>query len=94
MVTITKYETSTCGPCKMVGAELEKVKAVRDDVEVVIVDCNVEPDKAMAANITLVPVLVISDAGGNSRRLEGMQTVAQINDAIDFKETPKPKEAN
>lgn len=62
-VVLIDFYAPWCGPCKMVTPILEEISKERDDLKIVKIDVDEEPDLARAHNVMSVPTLVLYKAG-------------------------------
>ena len=68
-----QFSAAWCGPCKMLTAIMEQVKAQGIPVEKIDVDTN--PDMSTKFGIRSVPTVILVDNSGNEvKRTTGVQT--------------------
>ncbi len=72
-----------CGPCKMMAPILKQVKAeMADDVRIIKVDIDKNPEAASAYQIQGVPTLIIFQKGEVKWRQSGVVPAASIKKAV------------
>ncbi len=72
-----------CGPCRVVGPELEKIAADREDLK--IVKLNVDDNQATAAQfgVLSIPTMILFRNGAAVQTLVGAQKRKGIEAALD-----------
>lgn len=68
-----------CGPCRMVGPLVEEIAEERDDIKVVKVNIDEEPELAREYKIVSIPTLMVIKDGKILERASGAKPKAQIN---------------
>lgn len=83
MIRATKYQADWCGPCKTLKPVWNKLaEEFNDKVEFETVDIDTDSDKAMQANVTAVPTIVLSDENGVLDTVVGLVTESKLRDKI------------
>ena len=72
-----------CGYCRRIGPALEKVASERDDVIVARINIDEEPQLAAAANIEVIPTLIIYKDGRSIASVTAPASKAAIDRFID-----------
>lgn len=67
-----------CGPCHMLGAELEKVAKSHDDFDIVKIDTDENMSLARTFGVEVLPTLFIFKDGKPVKRLEGYMPAETI----------------
>ena len=69
-----------CGPCRMVGPELEKVARDRHErVIIAKVDTEALPSVAQRFAIRSIPTMILFKGGNEAQRLSGAMPAAEIS---------------
>lgn len=78
-VVLVDFFATWCGPCKMLGPELEKVAtALSGKVTIIKVDVDQENDLAMKYGIMSVPTMILFKQGEAVQQLQGFQPAQQL----------------
>jgi thioredoxin 1 len=68
-----------CGPCKMLGPELEKVAADwKDQLTIIKLNTDEKPEIANQFNITGIPTMILFKDGKEVHRVSGAMPKEQI----------------
>lgn len=67
-----------CGPCRMVGPVLDEIAQERDDIKVVKVNVDEEPELASAYQVMSIPLLVVVKDGKPVKKMVGARPKASI----------------
>ena len=68
-----------CGPCRMVLPLVEEIAEERDDIKVVKINVDEEPDLASQFQIMSIPTLMVVKDGEVVNKVMGARPKAQIN---------------
>lgn len=75
-----------CGPCRLVGPVLEEIAAERQDLQIVKLNTDENPQVASTYNIMSIPTMILFKHGQPAAQLVGAQPKdkiqAQLNDAL------------
>ncbi len=71
-----------CGPCRMVGPILEEIAAENDDIKVVKIDVDQEPELASRFGVASIPLLVVMKDGQVVNQALGARPKNQILDLL------------
>jgi thioredoxin-like negative regulator of GroEL len=85
MIEVTKYYSPNCGPCRVAGAALDKLK---DDfagkpVEFKSIDVTQESYLAQLLGITTVPVVLVTQDAEEKSRLVGCKRYSEYRNAVE-----------
>lgn len=72
-----------CGPCKMVGPTLESIDSERDDVSIVKVNIDDNPETAARFGVMSIPTMIVFQEGAIVGQIIGAQPKGKIEAAID-----------
>lgn len=82
-VVLVDFFATWCGPCKMLGPELEKVaEELSGKVTIVKVDVDQENELAMKYGIMSVPTMILFKHGEAVKQLQGFQPAQQLSSTI------------
>lgn len=72
-----------CGPCKMLAPVVEQVsKRLEENIEVVKLDVDQNPQTSMTYGITSIPTLILFNQGKPVGKIVGFKPADQIESAI------------
>jgi thioredoxin 1 len=72
-----------CGPCKMLAPIIEQVaKKLEENIEVVKLDVDQNPQTSMMYGITSIPTLILFNQGKPVGKIVGFKPADQIESAI------------
>jgi thioredoxin 1 len=60
-----------CGPCRVVGPVLEEIAAERDDLRIVKLNTDENPETAAAFQVLSIPTLILFKAGEPAKKIIG-----------------------
>lgn len=72
-----------CGYCRRIGPAIEKLAASREDVEIVKINIDEEPDLAAQERIEVIPTLVIYREGFELGSIVAPESKARIEQFIE-----------
>ena len=76
--TLIDFFASWCGPCRMVSPIIDEIADERDDVAVLKVNVDDEPELAGAYGVYSIPTLVVLKNGEVISKASGYKPKAQI----------------
>ena len=79
---IVDFFATWCGPCRMVGPLLEEIAEENENIKVVKVDVDQDPDLAIQFGVTSIPLLIVMKDGKIVNQALGARSKAQILDMI------------
>ena len=72
------FFASWCGPCKMLSPIIDEIAEERDDIKVVKIDIDKEPELAAQYGVMSVPSLFVIKGGEIANRAQGVRPKQQI----------------
>lgn len=75
---LVDFRAEWCGPCQMLGPELEKIAASRPDLDVVGVDVDKAPMRAADYGITSIPAVLLFKGGAVVARTVGFMPADRL----------------
>ena len=72
------FFASWCGPCKMLSPIIDEIAAEREDVKVVKIDIDEQPELAAECGVMSVPSLFVIKDGEIANRAMGVRPKQQI----------------
>jgi thioredoxin 1 len=75
---LVDFRAEWCGPCQMLGPELEKIAASRPDLDVVGVDVDKAPMRAADYGITSIPAVLLFKGGAAVARTVGFMPADRL----------------
>lgn len=75
---LVDFYATWCGPCKMLMKQVDVYESEVDDVKVVKVNIEDEPEMSQAFGVRSIPTLVYLENGEVVNRTTGMQKVEDI----------------
>jgi thioredoxin 1 len=87
MITVTKFSSKTCGPCKALAPVFRELEDMTLDVTFISVDVEEKPSIAQLYSIRSVPTIIIEKDNVLIEKFVGLQSkqkyIAAINAARD-----------
>ena len=77
------FWASWCGPCRMIAPTLEEIAEEREDVKVVKINVDEEPELANQFGITSIPALFVMQEGKVTGQAVGVRPKASILKMLD-----------
>ena len=77
------FWASWCGPCRMIGPTLEEIAEEREDIKVVKINVDEEPELANQFGITSIPALFVMNGGKVTAQAVGVRPKDKILAMID-----------
>ncbi len=75
---LVDFRAEWCGPCQMLGPELEKIAASRSDLDVVGMDVDKAPMRAADYGITSIPAVLLFKGGEIAARTVGFMPADRL----------------
>lgn len=75
---LVDFFATWCGPCKMIGPILEEIAEEREDIKVVKIDVDQEPELAAKYGVVSIPTLFVIDNGEIKNQAMGAMPKAQL----------------
>ena len=75
---LVDFFATWCGPCRMVGPILEEIAEEREDIKVVKIDVDQEPELAAKYGVASIPTLFVIENGQVKNQAMGAMPKAQI----------------
>ncbi|MBL4836347.1 MAG: thioredoxin [Kordiimonadaceae bacterium] len=72
-----------CGPCKMIGPILEEISGERDDIIIVKMDIDENPETPTGFGVRSIPTMLIFKGGESIATTMGAKPKAQLSQWID-----------
>jgi thioredoxin 1 len=60
-----------CGPCRVVGPVLEEIQAERDDLRIVKLNTDENPETAAAFQVLSIPTMILFKGGAPAKKIIG-----------------------
>lgn len=83
---VVDFNAQWCGPCRMLAPVLETVSEKIDNVKIVSIDTDENPEVAGLYNITGIPCLIIFKGGKEIKRIVGFKPeqalISEIKNSI------------
>ena len=82
-LVLVDFFAKWCGPCKMLGQVLEEISNERNDLIIVKIDVDENPDLAKLNGVMSVPTLILFKNGNVVARQSGFMPKEILNKWID-----------
>jgi len=82
MITVTKYSTSWCQPCKVLAPIFEQITSEVSGVSFQSIDVDQDSQSAIKYNIRSVPTIIIEKDGQEVKRIVGMSSKESLVSTI------------
>lgn len=80
---VVDFWAEWCGPCKAIAPILEEIAAERDDIGIVKVNADDNPDLVLRYGIQSIPTLLVFTNGNLSKRVIGARGKSQLLQELD-----------
>jgi thioredoxin 1 len=82
MITVTKFSSKTCGPCKALAPVFRELEDMTPEATFISVDVEDKPSIAQLYSIRTVPTIIIEKNNTTVNRMVGLQSKQKYIDAI------------
>ena len=72
-----------CGPCRVVGPVLEEIAAERDDVKIVKLNTDENPETAAQFQVLSIPTMILFKAGAPAKKIIGAYPKRKLEAELD-----------
>lgn len=79
---LVDFFATWCGPCKMIGPNIEKIADEFDDLTVIKVDVDQHPEIAMVYGIQTIPTLIVFKQGELVKQQVGFVSYPNIKKLV------------
>ncbi len=79
---LVDFNANWCGPCQMLKPILETVAENNNDVKIVSVNVDAEPELAEQNNVSSIPCLIFFNEGQEVKRKIGLMSQSAVNEII------------
>ncbi len=80
---LVDFFATWCGPCRMVGPILEEIAEEREDIKIVKIDVDQEPELAAQYGVSSIPTLFVIENGQVKNQALGALPKAKILNLFD-----------
>ena len=81
--TLVDFWAPWCGPCRLVGPLLEQIAERRDDLKIVKLNIDDQPELATKYGVMSIPTMILFQDGKAVSQLVGAQPAASIEKHVD-----------
>lgn len=79
---IIDFYATWCGPCKMLAPIMEEIASENDNIKVVKIDVDQEPEISMKYGVTSIPTIVAIKNGETVNTIVGLRAKQDILDMV------------
>ena len=81
---LVDFWAAWCGPCRAIAPVLEEIAASRDDVRIVKLDVDDNPQSAMTYGILSIPTLILFTNGSEAKRLRPVPSKTALEQQLEL----------
>jgi len=82
MITVTKFSSATCGPCRALAPVFRELEDMTPQATFISIDVEEKPSIAQLYSIRTVPTIIIEKDNTTVNRMVGLQSKQKYIDAI------------
>lgn len=82
-ITVLDFWAEWCGPCRMVGPEVEKLAEANEDIQVGKVNVDQNGTTAASYGIRSIPTIMFFKDGEKVSQISGARPVAELQKIVD-----------
>ena len=75
---LVDFWAAWCGPCRLIAPILEEIAAERDDLEIVKMDIDANPQIPAQLGILAIPTMILFRDGAEATRIQGAKPRTRV----------------